>query len=361
MTANPFYFEFSGTSREIGIAHGKALKPVIEEAISQWSTFLEKMTGMSRDTLLSGFFEQTDYLPAIEKCAPHTLEEMRGIAEGAQLDEQLIYAWQMVDELIDYVIEYVYVEKCSTLGAYDQTPGAVPLLGKTQDLMHCYIGSAALIRTRNSDTGADLLNSTIAGIVCQDGMSPHLGLCLNHIGQLARDEQGLPVSFAGRVLLERSLNIDDAVALLEQIPHASGMNYGLVDRHASRTFEVSAKAVREFAPLPELKRLWHTNHPLSNNDYCRNIEMWNRLPDEDAGDTQRRFDYLEREISKPEAALDLARAKALLSSREAPISSQAEDSFPTINSLIIEFGEVPTLHFTPGPPSQHPYTAFTLR
>lgn len=360
MSQHDFYYEFSGTSREIGLAHGKALKPVIHKAVTQWQEFLSTWSGKTFEELLAGFTKQTNYMPAIEKYAPHTLDEIRGIAEGAEMDYDLVYAWQMVDEVIDYIVEYIYIEKCSTVGAYDQAEGLAPILGKTQDLPHCYIGAGVLIRTKNTETGADLFNSTIAGIVNQDGMNQNLGFCLNHIGKLARDESGLPVVFVARLLLEQCNSVEEAVDLLKELPHASGMNYGLVDKTCTRTFEVSANSVNEYTPLPELKRIWHTNHPLSNEDYCRDIATWNRLSDEEAGNTQKRFDYLEREISKPEQILDVARAKALLSSREAPVSSHTEDSFPTINGLLFEFGSTPTLFFAPGPPSKHDFVAFSF-
>jgi len=115
MSQHDFYYEFSGTPSEIGLAHGDALGPVIRSAFSRWKDFLEEMSRLSFDELLAGFLEQTNYKPAIEKWAPHLLEEMRGIAQGAQMEEEHIYVWQMIDEMIDYIIEYVYVEKCTTL------------------------------------------------------------------------------------------------------------------------------------------------------------------------------------------------------------------------------------------------------
>ena len=361
MSQHDFYYEFSGTSREIGLAHGRTLRPLIQKTVKQWQDFLAEQLKTPFEILLKGFIEKTNYLPAIKKFAPHLLEEMRGIAEGAEMDEKVIYAWQMVDEFIDYLIESIYVEKCSTLGAYDQAGGCAPIIGKTQDLMHCYIGSSVLLRIRNTETGADVFCTTAAGIISQDGMGQGVAMCLNHVGHLDRDLNGLPVTFLGRLILERAGNIDEAVALLNELPHASGMNYGLADRNASRSFEASASAVIEFAPLPDLKRHWHTNHPVANDNYCRHIDMWTKLPDVEAGNTQKRFDFLEREISKNDQPMVMSRVQELLSSREAPVSSHADDSFPTVYSVIMEMTEEPTLFFTPGPPSQHDYVTFTFQ
>lgn len=358
MTTCDFYLDLTGTPQELGQSHGESLRSLIQSGVSRWQDYLAEATEMPFAELLRRFLADTNYRPAINRWAPHLADEMRGIAEGANLDEELIYAWHLIDEIIDYVVEYIYIEKCSTLGGYDQGEGLAPVLGKTQDLMHCYIGTPVVIRSRYAGSNIDILNSTIAGIICQDGMSPNLGLCLNHIGQLDRSSTGLPVPFVARLLLEKSANIEQAESLLNQYTHASGMNYGLVDKHKVKTFEVSANHVEEFVPAPELKRIWHTNHPLVNQHFCRAIQTWDRLPDQDAGNTQTRMAYLDREVPVAEKPLTVARVQEILSSREAPISSQEEDDFPTVNGLVMELSTEPTLFFSPGPPSQHDFVAF---
>ncbi len=362
MTDHDFYLDISGTARELGRAHGEALRPTIHDTIGRWQVYLAEATGMSFSDLIARFLRDTDYRPAIERWAPHLLEEMRGIAEGAALDEELIYVWQLVDEIIDYVIEYVYIEKCSTVGGFNQGRELPPVLGKTQDLPPCYIGAGALVRTRYADSDVEILNSTIAGIICQDGMGPHLGVCLNHIGQLDRNPAGLPVSFVARILMERGNGVEQGVELLGSVSHASGMNYGLVDREQARTFEVSSSdtetQIAEFAPAPEQGRIWHTNHPLANNNYCKDIAMWNGLQDKEAGNTLKRAEFLQRELGVESKPVTLERVMDLLSSRETPISGEPGDEFPSINAMVMEFGESPTLYFAPGAPSQTEFHAF---
>jgi hypothetical protein len=285
---------------------------------------------------------------------------MQFIAIGADVSEELVYAWQLVDEVIDFVVEHIYIEKCTTVGGYEQGDKLPPVLGKTQDLPKSYIGAGALIRTRYAASDTDILNSTIAGIVCQDGMNKGLGLCLNHVGQLARSATGLPVTFVARLLLEQCFSIQQGVNLLTKITHASGMNYALIDKHSVKTFEVSANSIEEFLPAPELKRIWHTNHPLANDHYCRDIAMWRRLTDVESGNTHARFEFIEREAKRADIPMSSERVMELLSSREVPVSSLPEDPFPTICSTVIEFCETPTLFFAPGPPSEMAYIPFSL-
>ncbi len=355
-----FYLELHGTSRERGRAHGEALRSVIQGAIERWQHDMSEATHLPFASLLEKFSAATNYRATIEHRTPHLLEEVQAIAEGSNVEDGLIYAWQLVDEFIDFVVEFIYIEKCTTIGGYAQGEGLAPVLGKTQDLPHCYIGTHALIRTCYPDSDIDILNSTIAGIICQDGMSRHLGVCLNHVGQLARSSSGLPVTFISRLLLERCRTINQGQELLAQLTHASGMNYGLIDQHQVRTFEVSANHVEEFLPAPELNRIWHTNHPLVNRNYCRDIQLWDRLKDTEVANTRARLDYLKQQATMAEQPLTADRVKEILSSREIPISSHAEDALPTINSMVMEFTESPRLYFSPGPPSQEAYIPFTF-
>ncbi len=355
-----FYLELSGTARERGRAHGESLRSVIQGAIERWQHDMAEATNLPFASLLEKFSAATNYRATIEHRTPHLLEEVQAIAEGCDMDEELIYAWQLVDEFIDFVVESIYIEKCTTIGGYAQGEGLAPVLGKTQDLPHCYIGAYALTRTRYPDSDIDILNSTIAGIICQDGMSRYLGVCLNHVGQLARSSTGLPVSFIARLMLERCRTINQAQEWLARLTHASGMNYALVDQHQVRTFEVSANHVEEYLPAPELNRIWHTNHPLVNSNYCRDIHLWDRLKDPEVGNTKARLNYLKQQATIAEQPLTTDRVKEILSSREVPISSHVEDAFPTINGIVMEFTESPTLFFSPGPPSQEAYIPFTL-
>jgi hypothetical protein len=353
-----FYLDLSGTPTEMGHAHGETLRPVIQDTVGRWQAELADAAKMPFPQLLSLFHTATDYRSAIECWTPHLLEEVHAIAAGAAMDPDLIYAWQLIDEILDFLVEHMQAEKCTTLGGYGQDDGVAPVLGKTNDLPHCYIGSHALIRTRYANSDIDILNTVVAGTVGSDGMSPYLGSCCNHVGQLERHPGGLPVPYLVRLMLERCRSVEEGHQLLASLDHASGMNYALIDRNTVRTYEASANHVEEFQPAPDLKRIWHTNHPLSNTNYCRDISLWNGLPDAEAGNTEARYAFVERELRYPGKALTVERARELLSSREVPVSSHAEDSFPTIFSLIIEFTEQPRLLFSPGPPSQHDYLEF---
>ena len=74
-----------GTARERGRAHGEALRDLIHEHHSRWLDALQKQTGMDEQLYLDRLLAETNFMPAIERWTPDLLDEVRGIAEGANI------------------------------------------------------------------------------------------------------------------------------------------------------------------------------------------------------------------------------------------------------------------------------------
>ena len=351
------YLEIEGGPRERGLAHGRAFGDLIAGGLADWDAMIQENCGITRSEFIETFLAQTDYRATIEKQLPHLMEEVEAIAEGAEQDPTLIFAWQLIDEWIDFAVENYIAAKCSSLGGYDQGEGLPPIIGKTQDLPRLYLGRTALIRTKTEN--GEFFNSGIVGVIAQDGLNDRsVGVCCNHIGHLARDPAGVPVSFLLRTVLERASNVDDAIRIAGSMPSASGMNYVFGDRERVADVEVSAHDVVDCETAPSTKRYWHTNHPLVNENYVDEIDLWRGLPDDQVGNTAARLASLEKSLSDPSQPLDLDCAKKALSSREGPVSALPEDEFPTVNGLIVEFYDEPVLHFCTGAPVQGEWRQF---
>ena len=345
------YFEVEGDPEDIGLAHGRQFGDKIAEGLTEWDAMLREQAKIGRYGFVKSFLEQTNYKPRIQQFSPEALAEINAIAKGAEQDPELIFAWQLVDEWLDFAIENYLVAKCSALGAYDQGPDLPPIIGKTQDLPHLYIGKSVLIRTKTRF--GEYLNSGVAGIICQDGLNDRgVGVCCNHVGHLERDPSGIPTAVLLHNMISKANSVDEAVEIAGSVPSASGMNYVIGDTSKVRDIEVSAHHVEEYDGRSELKRFWHTNHPLANTHYVEDIDLWHAMSDKEGGNTQARLDSLEKNLCRPDTPLDLGRAKAALSSRDGPVSSLPEDDFPTVNGLIIEHFDDPVLHFCAGAPSK---------
>lgn len=359
MTGKINYIEVSGLPKERGHQQGEAFRSLIKGGIEGWKEYVETNTRWTFEEFLTALNNATDYLPAIKAWSPDLLEEVEGIGKGADVPFAHILAWQLVDEWIDFVVEDMYAQKCSALGGFEQGDGLPPITGKTQDLPHLYLDRHAVVRAHNEVTGITVLHSLIAGTVASDGLnSAGLGVCLNHVGQLRRDPGGIPVVYIVNKILNECSTIDEARKYLAKATHASGMNYLLGDRHEVVSLEVSVGQLAEYKPAEDLKRVWHTNHPYVNSDYCENYATWKALNDSEAGNTEARAAVLKEALLDATKPLDAERAMEILRSRDGPVSSLPEDDFPTINALVIEHGEEPVLHFAPGAPSHNGFRTF---
>src|SRR5437899_1901651 len=99
---------------------------------------------------------------------------------------------------------------------------------------------------------------TFAGFIAANGM--------NSRSQLRHCRDGLPVACVIRGTLERT-TLNDAIKFLKQVKHASGQNYILGGGDRVGDFECSAGKVVRFTPTSDGSVVYHTNHPLANDDY----------------------------------------------------------------------------------------------
>src|SRR3954470_33970 len=88
----------SGTARARGQAHGEGLREMIATGLDRWLTLLARTHRQDADSYLHDFLDQTDHLPAIERWTSDVLEEVRGIAEGANQPFNRILAYNLLDE-----------------------------------------------------------------------------------------------------------------------------------------------------------------------------------------------------------------------------------------------------------------------
>lgn len=351
-----------GSPKERGKIHGQTLKPIISEAIEIWKNNLQKLTGMNPDKYVDQFIEETDFLAAVEKWTPHLLEEVEGIGEGAGVDFNTIFAWQCVDEewwyrtsekMLDTNARGLYAEAetCSALGCLKE--GNLPaLLAQNLDLPKYYDGFQVLLRIKHPDSSLESFVYTIAGIIGANGLNKQpLGVCVNTLLDLNHAADGLPVAFIVRSVLEQK-TLDKATEFIHRIKHASGQNYVIEDSERVVDFECSANKVSEFVVDEGLRRVYHTNHALANDDKVASAEeIVNKST------TLARFSVLESRLKDPSKTITVETIKSILSSHEGPICAHNERSF-TSGSLIISLSTPPELHLAWGPPCSKNYETF---
>lgn len=348
-----------GTPRQRGRAHGEALRRVIAEKVGRWHAAIGEAYGEPANRFLPRFLAATDFAPAIAKHVPDLAEEVRGIAEGAGLAQETIYAMQLMDE------EWWFGKAgghghCSSLAV---PPGArcPTLVAQTMDLSCWQDGTQALLKFEEDD-GSDTCVFTSAGMIGLMGVSGRgLGICVNTLGQLGVAAQGVPVAFVMRGALA-SGSIEAAAEFLRTVRHASGQNYQLGDRNTVRDIECSAGGTVELGL--EGRRSLHTNHPLASRD-----RRDGKASLEGTKDSLGRLQSLHADLGADRIA-DPTRedVKAALSAQreEGAVSivpaANARLTDPlTLGAVIYELGETVELFVTAGPPSIESWRRITLR
>lgn len=356
----------AGPGRARGQAHGEALRSLVQEHLERWEQALHDDIGMARDDYLDKLYAETAFFPAIEQHTPDLLEEVRGIAEGANVDFRVILARQLSDEEPWFrrgiKIDAMRGAACSSLGVNANADGTT-LIGQNMDCPQWYDGHQVLLDLHDPATGLDTLVFTVAGKISLAGMnSAGLGICCNTLAQLDHALDGLPEDFVVRGFLSHR-TLEEGLSFMHRITHASGQNYTVAGPGSQAlNLEVSGKRVMPWRPHPDSPVVLHTNHPFANPD--RGIyEAWTTGMDEAqirqlfSGTSAIRFEALAGFVNDHHAAWDLAAMKKALSVH--PVCRHGEiegrtDGY-TIGCLLMELGASPRFHVAPGPPCETPF------
>lgn len=368
-----------GTPRERGRIHGETLRPRIKELVSIWKDELHRQTGVDSDDYLMEFLEKTNFTKAIKLWTPDLLEEVEGIAEGAEIDTNTMLAYQLVDEEWWYSA-YGYrsksipvpadIKHCSALAVFGQND-LPTYVAQNLDIPAFTDGFQALLHIKYKNSPLECLVFTYAGLIAACGMNNHgIGQVVNALLQLNHRADGLPVAFVNRGILERTTH-DAAVKFLHDIRHASGQNYIIGGRRKASAHECSANKVSRFEPYEGATRLYHTNHPLVNDDQSIYKDWLESVKDrwqpKHPGNSDIRFMSLEKRLKDPKMPIAVDNIKEILSSKddpENPICSEkrADDGGGfTAGCLIMDLSENPRLHLAPGPPSTTDFRTYTFK
>jgi hypothetical protein len=342
--------EISGAPRERGRQHGEALRAPIGALHERWQAAVTAGTGVPAGRFVERFLADTAFLPAIERWTPGLVEEVRGIAEGADLPFPVLLSIQLMDEEWWYAHELAGHPHCSSLG---RVGGGQALIAQNMDLPSWMDGAQAALRLRGAGDAPDAILLTVAGMVGLCGVNAEgLGVCVNTLAQLPHCRDGLPVAFVVRGLLARR-RLSEAESFLRTVRHASGQNYivastdGLIDLECSAAGAVPVRPAA--APAGSV---WHTNHALAG------------APPAGAGESNsaRRLATLDRRLAAA-GSWDAAQARAVLADRsdaEHPISRRLEPGagFFTFASVVWQLAGEPVAEIAPGPPCSTAYQSF---
>jgi hypothetical protein len=361
----------SGSPVERGRIHGETLRVEIAEGLRRWREFLGESAGMDVDAYLDHFIQSTDFIPAIERWAPGLLDEVRGISEGAGQPWRDVYAYQLADEEWLFRTAMIRARKdegdhCSVLAVFDPTLPA-PILAQNMDLPRHYDGSQILLQINGAEGEPEVLMLTAAGLMATCGLNRYgVGVCCNTVAQLSSCPDGLPVICVVRRVLEHQTR-SDAVTFVKSVRHASGQNYTIGGPDGATALECSATSVAEFQPMPT--RVFHTNHPLVNedlNDVARQAQEADRDRERQGlsvlSNSEMRFEAVKKALADPAETITVDMVASILSTTDVPVCvvRTPEGSGITFGSVIMELSVPPVLLVAPGPPAETEYGSYAF-
>ncbi len=262
--------EISGPPHARGVSYGQKAAPRIRRGISHYAVQIAA-AGLSESGLASLV---RDYVPVMQSFDPEHVEEMRGIAHGADVAFEHIALLNARTEILRLAERPD--ARARLAQDLDGCTGVVVMPEATADnrLIHAQnwdwkaecAETAVVLRIRRDD-GPDILTFTEAGGLARSGLnSAGIAITANYL-ESDRDYQSIGVPLA---LIRRKVLQQQHVALAMHSVHATGksasnnMMVSLSDdtgRAVAIDFECAPDEA--FQVLPESGLLVHANHWIS--------------------------------------------------------------------------------------------------
>lgn len=233
---NHFYSDiihFKGNHYDFGYKQGELLKesPILFNREKQWAKTRKRHFNIN----------ETEVIEQFNKFIPSMLDELQGLADALN--------WPIKDALTEFGGYYVDYERsgCSILTGskylirnYDSHPGY-------------YEGRYTIYNP--TDTGYAIIGPSMQITGRTDGMNEKgLAMGYNFINRIG-SENGFVCNMICRIVLETCANVDEAIALLKEIPHRTSFSYVLLDP-SGETFVVEASPRKVVARKSNIS----TNH-----------------------------------------------------------------------------------------------------
>ena len=188
------FLELSGSPYERGLAHGKALKPEIQEVIRLFKKDIAETTQEDPDAFIAKFLALTDYKASVEKWMPESMMELKGSSEGSGVDFETIFMHQLGDEYW-FNAKDVMAHSCSSFGV-DKSADLPSITAQNMDIPEYYHGFQTVLKIDDPDSGKEIMVLTIPGHLGITGMNTKLvSINCNTLMQLDYGKTGLPVTF----------------------------------------------------------------------------------------------------------------------------------------------------------------------
>ena len=324
------FVEISGSFFQKGKTYGIATKLDIQGQLKIWEALCRKEINLSLDEVYDFIKSETGFLNAIDIYAPQLLEEVKGMAKGANVSYQHLITLNLAEEIM--VFFSGGYESCTNIALETEEANLLAFNLDLPDFLMQY--RPVVLKDK------ELFIYAFPGIIATGGINRHFAVTTNSLSNLMMDTTGLPLPFMIRKLLGFN-NEADAIQFLKNTPLAAPQNIMIVGKKAIYDFECSANQKVKYQNSSHPHLLYHTNHPLINTDINTAVEIEPALCE--------RFTYLDSLYSNPNLSnmsLNKISLKQAISHQKSNIRYEGnyfsylatflkhEDSLPKVEILI---------------------------
>lgn len=349
----------SGSGYKLGLQHGKLLKKEIGELVVKMKKNTADNLHKDAEQVIKDFIAYAQFTSAIKQFTPDLYEEVKGIADGSGQAFNDIMVFNLLDEFWVY-IDDISNHHCSVIGV-PSVNGSTGYIAQNMDIESYTEGYQILIRLERTGQRPEQLILTHPGAIGFAGMNEAgIGACMNTLMQLKATPKGLPVAFIVRRILS-STDKNDLLDFIQTVPHASGQNYIIGIRGEVFDFEASANKVVRFDPKNANGTIYHTNHPLVNDDVKPWLEKYSPKADIKPVNSNSyiRLAAVQNRIAKAAHIEDTLIKETLRSKDDTnnPVcrTFRKEEGGFTFGSVIMTLTGAPFLQITAGSPDASEY------
>lgn len=246
--------EVSGTPREMGREIGEAMRETLHGLIDHVLFRLNEGRSV-RLTLEQAYSEAGRYMSYAESYAPEAVQEIRGVAEGADLAAEAI---MLINARGEVGHSLPPGEGCTSVAINPEaTKNGVSMVGQNWD-NDPGMRPFSFVLTRRPQNGPAFMTWGQPGLVAYIGLSDAgFGVCMNAIAGPSTT-WGVPWYFSVRRVYE-SRSFDDAVEAINGCDRARPGNLAMMTPEGAADIETQIEGIRVLRSDSQ-GRLVHTNH-----------------------------------------------------------------------------------------------------
>jgi len=258
--SQPRFIKVAGSHREIGQQIGESCRDLVVHSIDSARNLLDATYEHLQLDWNGAAIQARKYIPFAEERYPQYVEELRGIAEGANVEFDEV---SIVNAMEAVTMDALHLTKCTSLAVNgDHTANGHVLLAHNEDWLPEDENDVIVIHAKPIDEPA-FLAMTYGALLPNIGFNS-LGIAQACDSVYPNDTRiGIPRVVASRAVLA-ARTIDAAIRAMVVPLRAAGYNH-LLAHESGEIYNIEVSA-RHFAPIySETGIIAHTNHFLAAN------------------------------------------------------------------------------------------------